>query len=74
MHIAETLAGVVMVQCVRRGAPVICGSVGSITDLQTMRHVSGAIERAMISAAVAQVSQRLRLPVLHRGHQRLQGC
>jgi trimethylamine--corrinoid protein Co-methyltransferase len=52
---------------VRKGAPAICGSVGSITNLRTMDHVGGAIERAMINAAVAQVAQHLRLPLYSTG-------
>jgi trimethylamine--corrinoid protein Co-methyltransferase len=63
MHVAETLGGIALVQSVRRGAPGICGSVGSITNLRTMDHVAGAIERAMINAAVAQVIQHLELPL-----------
>jgi trimethylamine--corrinoid protein Co-methyltransferase len=63
LHVAEMLAGLAMVQCVRAGAPVVCGSVGSVAGLRSMHHVSGAVERAMIQAAVAQVAQRLDLPL-----------
>jgi trimethylamine---corrinoid protein Co-methyltransferase len=62
-HVAETLGGIALVQSVRRGAPGICGSVGSITNLHTMDHVGGAVERAMINAAVAQVAQHLAIPL-----------
>jgi trimethylamine--corrinoid protein Co-methyltransferase len=62
-HAAETLAGIVLVQSVRKGAPGICGSVGSIPDLRTMGHLGGAIERAMINAAVAQMAQHFQLPL-----------
>jgi len=62
MHTAETLAGVVMTQLVNPGAPVICGSVGSNTDLRTMGHLSGTIERGMINAGVSQMAQHYRLP------------
>jgi len=62
-HVAETLGGIALVQCVKKGAPGICGSVGSITNLRTMDHVGGAIERAMINAAVAQVARHLRIPL-----------
>jgi trimethylamine--corrinoid protein Co-methyltransferase len=62
MHCAESLAGVVMTQLVRRGCPVLFGSVGSITDMRTLGHVSGAIERGMINAAVSQMAQFYRLP------------
>jgi trimethylamine--corrinoid protein Co-methyltransferase len=66
-HWAETLAGITLVQSVRRGAPGICGSVGSITNLQTMDHVAGAVERAMINAAVAQLARRFEIPLYSTG-------
>jgi trimethylamine--corrinoid protein Co-methyltransferase len=66
-HVAETLAGITLVQCVNRGAPGICGSVGSINDLNTMGHLSGAVERAMINAAVAQLAQHFELPLYSTG-------
>jgi trimethylamine--corrinoid protein Co-methyltransferase len=62
-HVAETLGGIVLVQSVNRGAPGICGSVGSITDLRSMNHLGGPIERAMINAAVAQMAQHFQLPM-----------
>lgn len=67
LHVAETLGGIATVQATRRGAPGICGSVGSITDLRNMNHLGGAIERAMINAAVSQVAQRLELPLYSTG-------
>jgi trimethylamine--corrinoid protein Co-methyltransferase len=66
-HMAETLAGIALVQCVRRGAPGICGGVGSITNLQTMDHLGGPIERAMINAAVAQMAQHFEIPMYSTG-------
>ena len=66
-HVAETLAGITLVQCVRRGAPGICGSVGSIPNLHTMDHLGGPIERAMINAAVAQMAQHFELPLYSTG-------
>lgn len=62
-HTAETLAGIALVQSVNKGAPGICGSVGSITNLNTMDHVGGAIERGMINAAVSQMSQYFDIPL-----------
>jgi trimethylamine---corrinoid protein Co-methyltransferase len=62
MHTAETLAGVVLTQAVNQGTPVICGSVGSIADMRTLAHLSGAIERAMIHAGCSQMAQHYRLP------------
>ncbi|UCD29625.1 MAG: trimethylamine methyltransferase family protein [Planctomycetota bacterium] len=66
-HTAETLAGITLVQCVKRGAPGICGSVGSTTNLQTMDHLSGSIERAMINAAVSQMAQYFEIPLYSTG-------
>jgi len=62
-HVAETLAGIALVQCVNKGAPGICGGVGSITNLRTMDHLGGPIERAMINAAVAQMAQHFEIPL-----------
>lgn len=66
-HVAETLAGITLVQCVKKGAPGICGSVGSLCDLRTMDHLGGPIERAMINAAVAQMAQRFEIPLYSTG-------
>lgn len=66
-HVAETLGGIALVQSVNKGAPGICGSVGSITNLNTMDHVGGGIERAMINAAVSQVAQKLEIPLYSTG-------
>lgn len=62
-HVAETLGGIVLVQCVNKGAPGICGGVGSVADLRTMGHLGGPIERAMINAAVAQMAQYFEIPL-----------
>lgn len=66
-HTAETLAGLTLVQCVRKGAPGICGSVGSITNLNTLNHVGGAIERAIINGAGAQMAQHFKVPMYSTG-------
>jgi trimethylamine--corrinoid protein Co-methyltransferase len=66
-QVAETLGGIALVQCVNKGAPGIAGSVGSITNLQTMDHLGGPIERAMINAAVAQMAQHFQLPFYSTG-------
>jgi len=67
VHVAETLAGIALVQCVNRGAPGICGSVGSISDLRTMGNLGGPIERAMINAAVSQMAQHFEIPLYSTG-------
>jgi trimethylamine---corrinoid protein Co-methyltransferase len=61
-HIAETVAGITLVQSIRKGAPGICGSVGTIPHLSTMDHCAGGIERGMINAAVSQMAQHFELP------------
>jgi len=66
-HVAETLGGIAMIQAVRKGAPGICGSVGSIPDLRTMNHLGGPIERAMINAATSQMAQHFHLPMYSTG-------
>ena len=67
VHIAETLAGVTLVQSVKKGAPAIAGSVGSISNLRTMGIVTGAVERGLLNAATAQIAQRLELPFYSTG-------
>jgi len=62
-HVAETLAGIALIQSVNKGAPGICGSVGSISDLRTMGNLAGPIERAMLNAAVAQMAQHFGIPL-----------
>jgi len=66
-HITETLGGITLIQSVRKGAPGICGSVGSITNLNTMDHVGGGIERAMINSSVAQMAQYFEIPLYSTG-------
>jgi trimethylamine--corrinoid protein Co-methyltransferase len=66
-HTAETLAGITLVQCVNRGAPGICGSVGSIPNLRTLDHLGGPIERAMVNAASAQMAQHFAIPMYSTG-------
>ena len=61
VHTAETLGGVALAQAVKKGTPVIAGSVGSISNLNTMGIVTGAIERGMLNSATAQIAQHLGL-------------
>jgi trimethylamine--corrinoid protein Co-methyltransferase len=62
VHTAETLGGIALVQAVKKGGPVIAGSVGSIPNLRTMGIVTGAVERGMLNSATAQIAQHLGLP------------
>lgn len=62
MHNAEVLAGVVLSQLTRKGAPVIYGSSTTIMDLRTTTAPVGAPELGMINAAVAKLAQYYLLP------------
>ncbi len=62
VHNAEVLAGVVLNQLVRRGAPVIYGSSTTIMDLRLTTAPVGCPECAMINSAVAALAQYYRLP------------
>jgi len=62
VHISETIGGIVMLQAVSKGAPGICGSVGSIPDLRSMNHLGGPIERGIINSAVSQMAQHFKIP------------
>jgi trimethylamine--corrinoid protein Co-methyltransferase len=66
-HVAETLGGIALVQSVSKGAPGICGSVGSIPDLHSMNHLGGPIERAIINSAVSQMMQHFGVPLYSTG-------
>lgn len=66
-HMSETLGGICLTQAVKKGSPAICGSVGSITNLATMDHVAGAIERGIINAAVSQLSNHFEIPFYGTG-------
>ena len=61
-HTAENLAGLVICQLARPGAPVIFGGSPSSFDLRKGTTPMGAIETMMIDMAYAQVGKFLRLP------------
>lgn len=61
-HNAEVLSAVVLSQLACKGAPVLYGSSTSIMDMRHLTTPVGAPELAMISNAVAQISQYYLLP------------
>ena len=61
-HNAEVLAGITLAQLTERGAPCIYGSSTTAMDLRLASACVGSPERAMISAAVAQMARRYLLP------------
>ena len=67
LNVAETLAGITLVQLVRPGAPVMWGNVGSISDMRSGLFGSGAVELGMINAAMNQMAKWYRLPTYSTG-------
>ena len=61
-HNAEVLAGIVLAQSARKGAPVIYGSSTTTFDLTYVTAPVGAPELGMISAGVAELSNFYGLP------------
>jgi trimethylamine--corrinoid protein Co-methyltransferase len=60
---AETLAGVVLSQLVRKGTPLVVGGVLSVLDMRTAILSYGAPELSLLSAAMTEVARRMGLPV-----------
>ncbi|KMW58981.1 Trimethylamine methyltransferase family protein [Candidatus Rhodobacter oscarellae] len=60
--LAETLAGLVMIQCMGPGHPMIFGNWPFVIDLRTGAFVGGGAETALMNAASAQLSNWLGLP------------
>lgn len=61
-HNAEVLAGIVLSQLTRKGAPVLYGSSTTIMDLRYTTAPVGSPELAMINAGVAKLAQYYLLP------------
>ncbi len=63
----ESLAGLVLVQLIRKGHPTIYGSTASIMDMVTGTYMAGAIESALINAGCARMAQFYRVPFYATG-------
>lgn len=63
LAVAEFLAGMVVSQLKRRGAPLIMGGVISPLDMQTMVLTYGSPELHLLSAALTDISHWLHIPV-----------
>lgn len=61
-HVAESLAGVAIVQLAAAGAPVIFGGSPSSFDMRKGTTPMGAIETMMIDVGYAQIGKFLKLP------------
>ena len=61
-HVAESLAGIVICQLAKEGAPVIFGGSPASFDMRKGTTPMGAMETMMIDSAYAQIAKTLRLP------------
>jgi trimethylamine--corrinoid protein Co-methyltransferase len=59
---AEELAGIVLTQMTRPGAPVLYGGIPSMADLHHLTFVGGGVESGMMNAAIAQLSHYINVP------------
>jgi trimethylamine--corrinoid protein Co-methyltransferase len=59
---AESLSGLVMTQLIRKGAPFIYGAFCTVMDMRTTIFSYGAPEMILMGAALAQMSQHIKLP------------
>ena len=61
-HCAESLAGVVIAQLARKGAPIIWGGSPAILDMKAGTTPMGAIETMMINLGDVEMGKFLKLP------------
>jgi trimethylamine---corrinoid protein Co-methyltransferase len=59
---AEELAGIVLTQLAKPGAPVLYGGIPSMADLHHLTFVGGGVESGMMNAAIAQLSHYINIP------------
>jgi trimethylamine--corrinoid protein Co-methyltransferase len=59
---AEELAGIVLVQLVRPGAPLLYGGVPSMADMRRLSYIGGGVEFGLMNAAIAQLSHYVGVP------------
>jgi len=60
---AEELSGIVLVQGIREGAPVLYGPVPGATNFRTMGYVGGAVEAGLMNAAAVQLARHIGVPI-----------
>ncbi len=58
----DTLINVLTAQLARPGAPLLCGSVATSTDLRDLKYLGGSVESGLINAGAAQMAQFYGLP------------
>lgn len=62
-HCAETLAGVVITQLAKKGAPILWGGSPAVMDMRAGTTPMGAIETMMINLGDVEMGKFLNLPV-----------
>ena len=67
VHNAEVLSGLVLAQLVNPGNPIIYGSSTTAMNLKTATATVGSPELAMVSAGVAALAHRYKLPCMVAG-------
>jgi len=67
LNVAETLAGITLVQLLQPNSPIMWGFVGSISDMRSGLFASGAVELGMINAAMNQMAKFYKLPTYSTG-------
>jgi len=61
-HTAENLAGLVVSQTARAGAPVVFGGGPSIMDMRSGMACQASTESVIMGGSIGQIAKRLRLP------------
>lgn len=59
---AEILAGIILVQLIKAGTPVVYGNLSSITDMRHINMAVGAPEGILLQLAARQIASYYRLP------------
>lgn len=64
---AEQLSGILLVQLVRPGSPVIAGYIPGVANLRTGGYLGGAVEFGIMQAAAAQLAHFYEVPIYGSG-------
>lgn len=67
LNVAETLAGITLVQLLKPNTPIMWGNVGSISDMRSGLFASGAVELGLLNAAMNQMAKFYKVPTYSTG-------
>lgn len=67
LNVAETLAGITLVQLLKPNTPIMWGNVGSISDMRSGLFASGAAELGLLNAAMNQMAKFYKVPTYSTG-------